>query len=227
MFVDTREQHISLLHSSHQETPGLEHELTEIKRLRDEAYCTKQPKLFSFQFHGTQKQYHILIMRALTEYSLIHHYLVLPQLGEREWSVAWNHDQMLPTFHSPVDTATARTTTSVSVACIISLVNPWWNEWEAWNRSRVSASSWVQDRSERSAMAEDTAFRPYVEMTFFRWGGWNYRLASARRWNKLSLFASQWRKLFQSTGMLVLLETRRWLPGLPFIHVYAFRLSSI
>ena len=53
MFVDTREQHISLFRSSHQETPGLEHELTEIKRLRVEAYCTKQPKLFSFQFHGT------------------------------------------------------------------------------------------------------------------------------------------------------------------------------
>ena len=53
MFVDTREKRISLLRSIHQETPGLEHELTEIKRLRDEAYCTKQPKLFSFQFHGT------------------------------------------------------------------------------------------------------------------------------------------------------------------------------
>ena len=62
-----------------------------------------------------------------------------------------------------VDTAIARTITSVSVACIISLVNPWWNEWEAWNRSRVSASSWVQDRSERSAMAEDTSFWPYVK----------------------------------------------------------------
>ena len=102
MFGDTREQHISLLRSSHQETPGLEHELTEIKRLRDEAYCTKQPKLFSFQFHGMQKQYHILIMRALTEDLMIHHYPVVPQLGDREWSVAWNHDQMLPIFHSAV-----------------------------------------------------------------------------------------------------------------------------
>ena len=58
MFGDTREQHISLFRSSHQEIPGLEHELTERKRLREEAYCTKQPKLFSFQFHGTQKHYH-------------------------------------------------------------------------------------------------------------------------------------------------------------------------
>ena len=82
--VDTREQHISLLRSSHQETPGLEHELTERKRLQDVEYCTKQPKLFSFQFHGTQKQYHILIMRALTEDPMMHHCLVLPQLGDRE-----------------------------------------------------------------------------------------------------------------------------------------------
>ena len=67
MFVDTREQHMSLFRSSHQDTPGLEHELTERIRLRDEAYCTKQPKLFSFQFHGTQKQCDVLIMRALTE----------------------------------------------------------------------------------------------------------------------------------------------------------------
>ena len=132
------------------------------------------------------------------------------------WSNATNISQ----FCKTLDTAIVRTTTSVSVACIISLVNPWWNEWEAWNWSRVSASSWVQDRSERSAMAEGTAFWPYVEMTCFRWG-WNSRNASARRWNRLSLLASQRRKLFQSTGMLVLLETWRWLPDPRFIRVCA------
>ena len=88
MFVDTREQHICILRSSHQETHGLEHKLTERKLLRDEEYCTKPPKLFSFQLHGTQKQYHILIMRALTEDPMFHHCLVLPQLGDRERSVA-------------------------------------------------------------------------------------------------------------------------------------------
>ena len=46
MFGDTREQNISLLRSSHQEIPGLEHELTERKWLRDEEYCTKPLSCF-------------------------------------------------------------------------------------------------------------------------------------------------------------------------------------
>ena len=58
-------------------------------------------------------------------------------------------------------------------------------------------------------------------------GGWNFCIALARSGNRLSLFESQWRKLFQLPGMLVLLATRRWLPAPRFCRVCAFRLSSL
>ena len=66
----------------------------------------------------------MLIMRALTEDPMIQHCLILPQLGDREWSVAWNHYHAthISQCCNTIDTAIARTTTTLSVACIISLV---------------------------------------------------------------------------------------------------------
>ena len=92
---------ISIFCSRHQDTPGLEHELTERKLLRVEAYCTKQPKLFSFQFHGTQKHYHILIMRALTEDPSLPSFSTIRWQGTKRSLEPW--PKLLPIFHSPVD----------------------------------------------------------------------------------------------------------------------------
>lgn len=80
---------------------------------------------------------------------------------------------MLPIFCNLLrnDTAMARTTTSISVAYTISLVNPWWNAWEARKRSHVSASPWVQDKSERSGEDDETMLSPFAEITCFSRGG--------------------------------------------------------
>ena len=77
---------------------------------------------------------------------------------------------MLPIFKSfkTPDTAIAITTASVSVSCMISMVNTLCNEWEAYNSSHVSAFSQVHDKSERSSMEEDPVFWPYAELTCFR-----------------------------------------------------------
>ena len=51
--------------------PGLEHDITESKLLRDVEYCTKNSPCCSVSnCMENRKQYHFLIMRALTKYSI-------------------------------------------------------------------------------------------------------------------------------------------------------------
>jgi len=55
-------------------------------------------------------------------------------------------------------------------------------QWEAWNRSRVSASSCLHNNSDMClATGDDTTFLPCVEITIFC-GGWNSSTPLVVRW---------------------------------------------
>ena len=153
MCVGTKEQDISPFRP-HLHGLGI---LTTCRRpALGDACCTKQTKPFSFLHHGRPRLYHMQKRHAWIRKPLMIQHPAEMRWGGKACNTVLLHVQKL------LETAIARITTSVSVACIITLDIPLSMAWNAWYRTLVSAYVCVQCNAERSSIVDEMAFLPYV-----------------------------------------------------------------
>ena len=117
----------------------------------DNAYCAKQPMLSSFQLEGMLRHYH----------TLIQHEKVKPVrcISPNSLAIRWHGVHVLDTWMSAGKYLILQYPPHhYMVTCIITLLKPWWNEWEACKKNQVSASSKVENRLDISASFTGEAF---------------------------------------------------------------------